>query len=288
MLIGAQDSPERSHQVLPAGTRIACIVEYDGSGYNGWQSQPHPGVSTVQDCIEAALSRIADQPVRIHCAGRTDTGVHATAQVIHFDAPVARARKAWTQGVNTALPHDIRVLWADAVPEDFHARFSATARRYRYLVANVATRPALLRNLVTWHRRSLDAQAMHEAAQSLLGEQDFSAFRAASCQSNTPMRNVSSVAVTRRGHFVEIDIVANAFLHHMVRNIVGSLLAVGDGRHSQGWIAELLAARDRSAAADTAPSTGLYLTEIQYPQAFGLPQTNAAPIWYDSRLFFSD
>jgi len=286
-LNAGQASYADAHFVHPAGTRIACALEYDGSTYNGWQSQPHDGVSTVQDALEAALSQIADQSVRVHCAGRTDTGVHATAQTVHFDAPAPRSIRAWTQGVNTALPPDIRVHWAVAVAPEFHARFSATARRYRYLVANVPVRPALLRNLVTWHRRELDAERMHRAAQCLLGEQDFSAFRAASCQANSAMRNVLSVQVTRMGNFVEINICANAFLHHMVRNIAGSLLAVGDGRQAEPWIGELLQGRDRTAAADTAPPTGLYLCEIQYPEAFALPETNSMPIWYDSRLVFS-
>ncbi len=262
----------------PAGTRFACCLEYDGSSYNGWQSQPHEGVSTVQDVFEAALATIAAAPVRVHCAGRTDTGVHAVAQIIHFDSPVPRACRAWTRGVNTALPPDVRVHWATPVAPDFHARFSATARRYRYLVANVPARPALLRNLVTWHRRPLDAQRMQRAARALVGEQDFSAFRAASCQSNSPMRNVMSVNVTRQGDFIEIDILANAFLHHMVRNIAGSLLAVGDGRAQEDWIRELLDGRDRTRAADTAPPTGLYLAEIVYPAQFDLPPAADGPL----------
>lgn len=258
---------------VPAGTRIACRIEYDGSHYNGWQSQPHAGAVTVQDQIERALTEIAAAPVRVHCAGRTDTGVHAFSQIIHFDAPVTRSCKAWVIGGNASLPRDIRIHWAEPVAADFHARFCAEARRYRYVIANTPIRPALLQAQVTWHRRHLDAESMHTAAQVFLGEQDFSAFRAASCQSSTPMRNVQFVEVRRRGDLVILEIVANAFLHHMVRNIAGALLSVGDGRKPGDWIAELLAGRDRSVAAETAPASGLYLVDVDYPAHFGLPRT---------------
>ncbi len=263
---------------LPAGSRICCRVEYDGAGYNGWQSQPHPGVSTVQQELEAALSKVADTSLRIHCAGRTDTGVHGHAQIIHFDAPVSRAPKAWVLGANAGLPRDIRLHWAVPVPESFHARFSATARRYRYLIANTAIRPALHNGQLTWHRFPLDAQRMNKAAAALLGEQDFSAFRAAACQSTTPMREVQSVSVFRRGDLVVMDIQANAFLHHMVRNIAGSLMAVGSGRQSPGWIAQLLRDRDRTRAADTAPPNGLYLVDVTYASAYALPPTPYGPL----------
>ncbi len=271
--------PGFSPDPLPAGTRIACRIEYLGTRYNGWQSQPGPAAVTVQDTVEAALGRIAAADVRVHCAGRTDTGVHAHCQIIHFDAPTARAPKAWVLGANAELPDDIRVHWARPVPGDFHARFTATARRYRYLVVDSRVRPALLGRQVTWHRRPLAEGAMHRAAQALLGERDFSAFRAASCQSSSPMRNVSEVAVSRHGPFVVIDIRANAFLHHMVRNIAGSLLAVGDGRAPVDWVETLLAARDRTAAADTAAAAGLYLVDVTYPAGFGLPQTPFGPMF---------
>ncbi len=263
---------------LPAGSRICCRVEYDGAGYNGWQSQPHPGVSTVQQELEAALSKVADTSLRIHCAGRTDTGVHGHAQIIHFDAPVSRAPKAWVLGANAGLPRDIRLHWAVPVPESFHARFSATARRYRYLIANTAIRPALHNGQLTWHRFPLDAQRMNEAAAALLGEQDFSAFRAAACQSTTPMREVQSVSVFRRGDLVVMDIQANAFLHHMVRNIVGVLLRIGRGSKSPEWAREVLEARDRSAGCVTAPPFGLYLVHVEYPEIFGLPQGDIGPL----------
>lgn len=221
---------------------------------------------------------VANGPVRVHCAGRTDTGVHAFAQVIHFDAPVERSPKAWVLGVNANLPPSVRVHWAVQVPGDFHARFSALARRYRYLIANTPVRPALLFGKVSWQRRALDHQRMHEAAQSLLGERDFSAFRAASCQSSTPMRNVHSLVVDRVGDLVVVDIAANAFLHHMVRNIVGSLMAVGTGRQPPGWIGQLLRGRDRTLAADTAPADGLYLAEVEYPAQYRLPRTAGGPM----------
>ncbi|MBN7798666.1 tRNA pseudouridine(38-40) synthase TruA [Parahaliea mediterranea] len=263
---------------LAAGARVACRIEYDGGHYSGWQAQPHLEVATVQQTLEAALGRVANTEVRVHCAGRTDTGVHGFAQVVHFDPPVARSPKAWVLGTNANLPHDVRVHWAQAVPEDFHARFSALARRYRYIIANTPVRPAHLAGQVTWQRRPLDADLMHREAQCLLGERDFSAFRAAACQSTSPNRNVHAITVTRRGSLVVIDIRANAFLHHMVRNIAGSLMAVGSGRQSAGWLAALLAGRDRTLAADTAPPDGLYLVDVSYPRRFELPETPAGPL----------
>lgn len=232
----------------------------------------------MQDQLELALAEIANAPVRVQCAGRTDTGVHAHSQVIHFDSPIARSSKAWVMGGNASLPQTIRIHWAVPVDGEFHARFSALSRRYRYVIANTQVRPALLQGQLTWHRRKLDAPAMHEAAQALLGEQDFSAFRAASCQSRTPMRNVQSIDVSRRGDLVVLEVQANAFLHHMVRNIAGSLLAVGDGRRPRQWVAEVLAGRDRTAAAETAPATGLYLVDVEYPVHYGLPLTPYGPM----------
>ena len=274
----ADVSPCFAADPLPAGSRIACRIEYDGSCYSGWQSQPHLAVKTVQDTLERGIAVVANEPVRVHCAGRTDTGVHAFAQVIHFDAPVERSPKAWVLGVNANLPPSVRVHWAVEVPGDFHARFSALARRYRYLIANTPVRPALLFGKVSWQRRALDHQLMHTAAQSLLGERDFSAFRAASCQSSTPMRNVHSLVVGRVGDLVVVDIEANAFLHHMVRNIAGSLMAVGTGRQPPEWIDQLMTGRDRTLAADTAPADGLYLSEVEYPAQYRLPQTPRGPM----------
>lgn len=266
---------------LPAGSRIACRIEYDGSRYSGWQSQPHLAVSTVQEVLEQGLAAVATRPVRVQCAGRTDAGVHGFAQVVHFDAPVARSPKAWVLGVNANMPADVRVHWAVGVPADFHARFSALARRYRYVIANTPVRPALLGGQISWQRRSLDEEVMHVAGQYLLGEKDFSAFRAASCQSSGPMRNVHSLRVTRTGDLVVVDIKANAFLHHMVRNIVGSLMAVGTGRQKPEWIERLLAGGDRTVAAETAPAAGLYLVEVEYPALYKLPAIPRGPLLLD-------
>ena len=273
----AEAFPRFSPDPLPPGSRVVCRIEYDGRPFSGWQSQPHLAVATVQETLEAALGSIAGREVRVHCAGRTDTGVHGFGQIVHFDDPVGRSPKAWVLGANTALPPTVRVHWAQAVSADFHARFSATARRYRYLIANTAVRPALLAGQVSWCRQLLDAGAMHEAAQVLLGEQDFSAFRAASCQSPTAMRNVHEISVLRQEDFVCLDITANAFLHHMVRNIAGSLIAVGSGRRSADWLAQLLRAGDRTLAADTAPADGLYLVAVSYPESFGLPAPPPGP-----------
>jgi tRNA pseudouridine38-40 synthase len=232
----------------------------------------------VQEQLEIGLGEVATTSVRVHCAGRTDTGVHGFGQIIHFDAPVQRSSKAWVMGGNANLPVDIRIHWAVPVVAEFHARFSALARRYRYVIANTPVRPALLFGQVSWQRRPLNEQAMHAAAQCLLGERDFSAFRAAGCQSKTPMRNVSSIDVSRRGDLIVVDIKANAFLHHMVRNIAGSLMAVGVGRKDVGWIDQLMAGRDRCAAAETAPPHGLYLVEVDYPAHYGLPRTPYGPL----------
>jgi tRNA pseudouridine38-40 synthase len=268
-----------SSESLAAGTRIACCIEYNGSAYCGWQAQPQHDVPTVQQQLEQALSIIACEPVRVHCAGRTDTGVHATAQIVHFDAPVARSSKAWVLGANANLPFDVRVRWAVAVAPDFHARFTALSRRYRYLIDNAAVRSALFSNKLTWQRRPLDAGEMHAEAQCLPGEQDFSAFRAASCQSVSPMRNIHQVKVSRRGELVLIDITANAFLHHMVRNIAGSLMAAGSGRRPRGWMAEILAGKDRTLAGDTAPADGLYLVHVAYPDEYALPSVPLGPLF---------
>ncbi|MEQ8516202.1 MAG: tRNA pseudouridine(38-40) synthase TruA [Chromatocurvus sp.] len=260
--------------VAPSGALVACCIEYDGSTYSGWQSQR--GVATVQDAVERALSSVADRRVRVHCAGRTDTGVHAAAQWVHFAPPCVRPISAWLRGGNANLPLDVRLLQAVAVPRNFHARHSAVARHYRYIIANTPVGSALCRGHATWVREPLDAARMHLAAQALPGERDFSAFRAASCQSRTAMRCVHRVAVRRSGPLVAIDISANAFLHHMVRNIAGALIAVGAGRREPDWVDELLLGRDRTRAAATAPPDGLYLTGVTYPAHFGLPGNPAA------------
>ncbi|WP_324032974.1 tRNA pseudouridine(38-40) synthase TruA [Aeromonas caviae] len=257
--------------------RIALGIEYDGSRYFGWQRQRE--VISVQEELEKALSRIANHPVSIQCAGRTDAGVHATGQVIHFDTESNRAEGAWTLGLNSNLPPDIAVRWVREVDEHFHARFSATARRYRYVIYNHNYRPAILGQGVSHYHEAIDATLMHQAGQSLLGEHDFSTFRAIACQSNTPWRNVTHLCVSRSGPYIVLDIKANAFLHHMVRNITGSLLLVGQGLQPVEWIAEVLAAKDRNLAGPTAKAGGLYLVDVDYPAEFGLPRPPLGPLW---------
>ncbi|ARB91662.1 tRNA pseudouridine(38-40) synthase TruA [Legionella longbeachae] len=257
--------------------RIALVLEYDGSKYHGWQAQT--GLHTVQQAVENALSKVADLPISVVCAGRTDTGVHATNQVIHFDSEKQRSIRAWIHGVNSFLPKDICVKWGKELSEEFHARYSATARRYRYVIYNSAIRPALLRSNVTWQYRQLDHRLMHQAAQVLLGENDFTSFRSVECQSNTPMRNVYKLQVNRMGDLVIIDITANAFLHHMVRNIAGVLIAVGSGKRPVFWVEEVLQAKDRRLGAETAPAYGLYLVQVNYPQEFSILQNCPGPMF---------
>lgn len=249
--------------------RIAACVEYDGTAYNGWQRQPH--APSIQARVEQALSQVADHPVAAVCSGRTDAGVHSLGQVIHFDAAVQRPDHAWVFGANSNLPPDISLRWARPVAADFHARYSALAREYRYLILDHPARSALLARRAAHSRHHLDAAAMAEAAQALLGERDFSAFRAAGCQSNTPMRRVERIDVRRHGDLVVVDIRANAFVHHMVRNIVGSLQVVGRGLQPPAWIAALLASRDRRRGGATAPAHGLYFLRAVYPPEFALP-----------------
>ena len=249
--------------------RIALGVEYDGTDFLGWQRLSHG--ATVQGALEQALSRVAAEPVEVTCAGRTDAGVHGRCQVVHFDTGVERDLRGWVLGACSNLPASVAVLWARQVPEAFHARFSARSRRYRYALLDRPVRAALDARYVTWERHPLDAAAMHAAGQALLGEHDFSAFRAASCQAAHARRCVLDLRVRREGAQVIVDIEANAFLHHMVRNIVGSLLPVGRGQQPVGWLAELLAGRDREVAGPTAPSSGLTFVGPRYEAHWGLP-----------------
>ena len=267
-------------EALPPDQRLALRIEYDGTRYCGWQAQPHlPEIDTVQEQLEAALGAVAAVPVRVHCAGRTDTGVHATAQWVHFDTPVVRSIKSWVVGGNAQLPAALRIADAITVSPDFHARHSARSRRYDYLIANAAVAPALLAGRVLWVRDPLDADRMHRALQALLGERDFSAFRAAACQSTTPMRFLSAASVTRRDAYLRVRLEANAFLHHMVRNIVGSLVEIGLGRQEETWLGALLESRDRRLAAATAPPDGLYLTGVTYDPVFSIP-TDPTPAFF--------
>lgn len=260
-----------------ASLKIALGIEYNGSRYFGWQRQQE--VTSVQACLEAALSKVANAPIGVFCAGRTDAGVHATGQVVHFVTTAVRKDAAWTMGVNSHLPGDIAVRWVKTVDEDFHARFSATARRYRYIIFNHRYRPAVLAQGVTHCHQPLDAERMEQAAQCLLGENDFTSFRAVQCQSRTPWRNVKHIKVTRHGAYIVVDIKANAFVHHMVRNIVGSLIEIGCGNQDVTWMAELLALKDRTRAAATAKAEGLYLVSVDYPERFGLPTAPMGPLF---------
>ena len=249
--------------------RLAGGLEYDGSRFLGWQIQARE--PTIQACVEQALSRVADHPVTVIASGRTDTGVHALEQVIHFDSDAKRDPRSWILGMNSHLPDGVSGLWIQAVDEEFNARFSAYSRRYRYVILNRQVRPAIDAGRVTWCRTPLDVQTMNEAAQALKGEHDFSSFRASNCQARHPVREIREISVRRQGTFVLLDITANAFLYHMVRNIAGSLMAVGKGEAEAGWIAEVLEARDRDAAGVTGAPDGLYFVKARYPGKFGLP-----------------
>ena len=251
--------------------RWALGVEYDGRDFVGWQRQKDG--RSVQAELEKALGFVAGHPVELQCAGRTDAGVHATGQVIHLDTTARREARNWLLGGNARLPESISLQWARAVPFTFHARFSARGRKYRYLIANQPMRPAIQAAGLAWWRHSLDAQRMHEAAQSFLGTHDFSSLRAAACQAKSAIKTVHAISVTRQGRYVILDVHANAFLHHMVRNIAGVLLPIGQGRRDAGWVREVLEARDRRASGITAPAGGLYLVGVDYDRAFGLPDS---------------
>ncbi len=266
---------DRFDETTPLTGRLAMGIEYDGTHYCGFQRLSH--AASVQGALEKALARVANTPVRIHASGRTDSGVHATRQVIHFDAPVPRSEKSWIFGANTHLPKDIAVRWVKPVPDDFHSRLSALARRYRYLLINQLNRPVLERANVTWCRDPLDADAMHRAAQALVGEHDFSSFRAAGCRSKSPFRHMHFLEVKRHGPLVVVDIQGNAFLHHMIRNIVGALVSVGRGTRDEAWVERLLALQDRKQGDVTAPACGLHFVDSRYDEAFALPEEPLGP-----------
>jgi tRNA pseudouridine38-40 synthase len=270
-------------QCLPSGTqRYAAVVQYDGSAFCGFQKQTHS--PSVQAELERALGYVANAPLSLSCAGRTDTAVHASHQVVHFDTSAARNGHNWVQGANSQLPDSIALLWADQIEGDFHARYSATSRTYRYVMATNRARPAILADGVTWVKFPLDAEAMQEACQYLLGEQDFSAFRGAGCQSLSPFRNVTAANIYQCGQLLVFEVSANAFVLHMVRNIVGSLMEVGLGRHHPNWIKQLLADGDRRHSAATAPPNGLYLVDVKYPQQFAIPRLPIGPLFLPNSL----
>ena len=254
--------------------RIALGIEYDGTAYNGWQRQK-TGLG-VQQRVEEALQLVADEPVEVTCAGRTDAGVHAAGQVVHFDTSSKRDDRGWLLGANSNLPDDISVMWARHVDDDFHARFSATGRNYCYRILNRLERSALHRHRAWWVYQPLDAKCMHEAAQQLLGEHDFSAFRAAGCQASTPIREIRSISVGREGDgdcdWIVLEVTANAFLQHMVRNIAGTLMAIGSGDESPDAMSEILASGDRKRGGIAAPPHGLTLVDVEYPDDFKLPK----------------
>jgi tRNA pseudouridine38-40 synthase len=261
-------------EIGAAARRLALGLSYRGSAYQGWQSQP--GGATVQDHVEAALAAFATQAVRTVCAGRTDAGVHAVNQVVHIDAPVEREPSSWVRGTNRYLPPDIALQWCRPVAGDFHARNAARGRRYRYLLLESPVRPALDAGLVGWVFRPLDGDAMRAAAALLIGKHDFSSFRAAECQAASPVKTLRALDITRRGAYWRFDFDADAFLHHMVRNLLGCLVMVGQGRRPPAWIAEVLAARRREVAAPTFPSAGLYFVGPYYDAVHGLPQHTSA------------
>ena len=256
--------------------RIALGVEYDGSPFFGWQSQV--GGRTVQDALQAALSSIACEPVSVIAAGRTDSGVHAVEQVIHFDTATERPLSAWVRGVNAFLPPSIAVLWAHPVPDEFHARFSAQARSYYYVLINRAVRSALYQGKAGWFHAPLAVEKMTEAAACLLGEHDFSAFRSAECQAKSPLKNLTKLEIQQHGDVLIFYLTANAFLQHMVRNIVGSLVYIGKGRYPPQWMGEVMKSRNRNFAAPTFAPDGLYLLNIEYPAKWNLPQGNQATV----------
>ncbi len=259
--------------------RYALGVEYDGRNYYGWQRQKN--VISVQACLESALSKIADGAIEVICAGRTDTGVNATNQVVHFDTDKNRKPVAWTIGVNTHLPKDIAVTWVKPVNDEFHARFSATARRYRYIINNARLRPAILSSGLSHCHYPLNENLMDEAAQALVGYNDFTSFRTVHCQSHSPNRTISHCHVYRQGDYIIIDIKANAFLHHMVRNIAGSLMKIGQELAPISWLKEVLEAKNRCVAGVTAPSAGLYFVDVDYPDSFNIPKRKLGPLFLE-------
>ncbi len=255
--------------------RYAAIIEYDGSQFNGWQIQPH--APSVQAAVEVALAHVADEPVRVHTAGRTDTGVHAVGQVIHFDTDKLRSNYGWLRGANTKLPDSVAIKWINLVDDEFHARFSAQSRRYRYILNTRKIPLGILADYVSRYPLDLDLEAMRSALLALIGTHDFSAYRASGCQSMDPVKTMHSIELNQQGDWLWLDICGNGFLQHMVRNIVGVLLKIGAGERDVSWAAEVLESRDRKQAGVTAKPNGLYFVEAKYEKRFGLPESMSAP-----------
>ncbi|RVU32335.1 tRNA pseudouridine(38-40) synthase TruA [Neptunomonas marina] len=271
------DSAQQQGAISIAPYRYAACVEYAGAKYKGWQSQKDGSVPTIQQHVEAALSKIANEPVSVICAGRTDAGVSGTYQIIHFDASVLRPDRAWVMGANTNLPEDIAIKWAKQVEPDFHARFGALERRYRYLILSQEVMPAVLGRGVTWTYKTLDIGKMQEAAQYLIGQHDFTSYRAVGCQAKSPVREVRELTITQQGRLIVIDVRANAFLHHMIRNFAGVLMKIGAGEAEPVWAKDVLEARDRRAGGVTAPPFGLYFVDVKYPEKYQLPPSEIGP-----------
>jgi tRNA pseudouridine38-40 synthase len=263
-----------------ASQRIVLGIEYDGSTFHGWQSQSH--ASSVQQSLETALSEVANHPVRVFCAGRTDTGVHATYQVIHFDSFTQRPEKAWLKGANSLLPDQISIRFVVKVDNDFHARFSALERSYLYVIDNNRVKPAILNNGLTWYRNNLDISKMNDAANYFIGEHDFSSFRSSQCQSKTAVRNIQLLSCSRNNDYVFIKVTANAFLHHMVRNIAGVLLEIGSGKKLSSWAKSVIDAKDRTVGGVTARPNGLYLVDVKYPSNYIIPQASKKLLWMNN------
>lgn len=279
-------SPSVASSETKTTGRIALCLSYNGHAYYGWQSQKS-GLPTVQKYLEKAISLVANEQINVICAGRTDKLVHASYQVIHFETTAQRRPRSWVFGCNTNLPKDISVSWAGVVDDEFHARFSATSRRYNYVIYNHPIRPANFSTEMTWCHTPLDAGKMHLAAQALVGKHDFTSFRAVGCQSKSPVRTLDFVNVSRYGNIILLDIKGNAFLHHMVRNIAGVLMAIGSGKEPIEWCKAVLDARDRTKASVTAPPYGLFLTQVDYPENFQIPKSLGAPSLVQSMIGLS-
>lgn len=268
---------QQSESDKPKTKRYALCVEYAGAAYRGWQTQKEKDVPSIQETVEQALSKIANEPVKVICAGRTDACVSGTYQIIHFDTSAQRPDRAWVMGTNTKLPDDIAIRWAKCVDDSFHARFSALERRYRYLIYSAPVKPGLLSRGVTWTHKQLNISRMQAAADYLIGEHDFTSYRAIGCQAKSPVREVRAMDIYRAGELIVIDVRANAFLHHMIRNFAGVLMKIGAGEAEPGWAKEVLEARDRTQGGVTAPPYGLYFVDVKYPEHYELPKSELGP-----------